>query len=99
MLYGGLPFHNPTDPQDKRATRELDRLLHCKVVIPEFQNQKRKQARISDECRDLLGRILRLPSERISLDEITNHPWFLKGLPGGSVCVCTAKCSCPLAIH
>lgn len=83
MLYGGLPFLDPMDNRDGKAMREMQRLLKCEVLIPEIQTRQKGQFQISPECRDLLWRILRLPEERISLDEITKHPWFLKGLPGG----------------
>ena len=36
---------------------------------------------MSRECRDLVKRMLcREPKERITLEEVKRHPWFLEGL-------------------
>jgi serine/threonine protein kinase len=41
---------------------------------------------VSEECRDLIERILRLePQDRITMPEIRQHPWFggpVRLLPG-----------------
>ena len=39
---------------------------------------------LSTDCHDLLKRIFTLKrSERITIEGIMNHPWYLKNLPGG----------------
>ena len=41
---------------------------------------------VSAECLDILTRVLvAQPSERMTMDEIKTHPWFLKGLPPGAL--------------
>lgn len=41
---------------------------------------------MSADCLDILTRVLvAQPSERMSMDEIKTHPWFLKGLPPGAL--------------
>lgn len=38
-----------------------------------------KWARVSEECKDLIGRMLRKdPHERITLLQILGHPWIKK---------------------
>ena len=41
---------------------------------------------VSAECLDILTRVLvAQPSDRMTMDEIKTHPWFLKGLPPGAL--------------
>lgn len=41
---------------------------------------------VSALCRDLLSRLLvAAPSERMSMEEIKAHPWFLEDLPDGAL--------------
>ena len=41
---------------------------------------------MSADCLDILTRVLvAQPSERMSMDEIKTHRWFLKGLPPGAL--------------
>ena len=41
---------------------------------------------MSAECLDILTRVLVAPpSERMTMEEIKTHPWFLKGLPPGAL--------------
>ena len=41
---------------------------------------------MSEGCRDLLRRLLvAKPSERLSMEEIKQHPWFQKQLPDGAL--------------
>eukprot|EP00013_Stygamoeba_regulata_P005879 CAMPEP_0177632930 /NCGR_PEP_ID=MMETSP0447-20121125/2566_1 /TAXON_ID=0 /ORGANISM="Stygamoeba regulata, Strain BSH-02190019" /LENGTH=729 /DNA_ID=CAMNT_0019134555 /DNA_START=116 /DNA_END=2302 /DNA_ORIENTATION=+ len=47
----------------------IEKIKSCIYTIPEF---------VSPECRDLLLRILQAdPADRMPLDQIANHPWFL----------------------
>ena len=40
--------------------------------------------KVSDECRDLLSKILvDKPEKRITIPEIQQHPWYLEDLPPG----------------
>lgn len=69
MLVGAYPFEDPEDPRDFKKT--ITRILSVQYSIPSY-------VRISKECKHLLSRIfVSDPDERISMDEIKKHPWFL----------------------
>ncbi|XP_075483158.1 serine/threonine-protein kinase SAPK7-like [Primulina tabacum] len=73
MLVGAYPFEDPNDPKNFRKT--ISRIMGVQYTIPDY-------VYISQDCRHLLSRIfVALPSRRISIKEIKNHPWFLKNLP------------------
>ncbi|KAJ7299422.1 hypothetical protein O6H91_Y234700 [Diphasiastrum complanatum] len=73
MLVGAYPFEDPDDPRNVRKI--IDRVRNVCYSIPDY-------VRISSECRDLLSHIFVAdPKKRITIFEITNHPWFLKNLP------------------
>ncbi|ORX75631.1 Pkinase-domain-containing protein [Anaeromyces robustus] len=62
IVCGTLPFDDETD------TVIHQKILNLKYEIPDF---------ISDECKDLITRILKIePSERITIEEILNHKWL-----------------------
>ena len=65
MLCGYLPF------EDKDNDLKKIKILECKLVFPKY---------ISKISRDLMEKILVTdPDIRISLEEIKNHPFFIKG--------------------
>ena len=65
MLCGYLPF------EDKDNDLLFEKILECKLVFPKY---------ISKISRDLMEKILVTdPDIRISLEEIKNHPFFIKG--------------------
>ncbi|KZV34660.1 hypothetical protein F511_12463 [Dorcoceras hygrometricum] len=73
MLVGAYPFEDPEEPKDFRKT--IQRILSVQYSIPESIN-------ISEDCRHLISRIFVAdPSQRITMPQIANHPWFLKNLP------------------
>uniref|UniRef100_A0A0D9WGX3 non-specific serine/threonine protein kinase n=1 Tax=Leersia perrieri TaxID=77586 RepID=A0A0D9WGX3_9ORYZ len=73
MLVGAYPFEDKDDPKNLMKTVKLIR--EVEYEIPE-------QVHISTDCRELISRIfVSDPSERITMQEIKNHPWFLKNLP------------------
>ncbi|XP_010428950.1 PREDICTED: serine/threonine-protein kinase SRK2C [Camelina sativa] len=73
MLVGAYPFEDPSNPKDFRKT--IARILRAQYSVPDY-------VRVSDECRHLLSRIFVANTEkRITIEEIKNHPWFLKNLP------------------
>ncbi|OUM63659.1 hypothetical protein PIROE2DRAFT_30030, partial [Piromyces sp. E2] len=62
MVCGTLPFDDEVDDAIHQ------KILNLKYEIPDF---------ISDDCRDLITRILKVePSERMTIEEILNHPWM-----------------------
>lgn len=78
MLVGAYPFERPEDKHDNQKLQKMiQRILHVDYTIP-------AHVRISDECRDLLKKILVAnEKERITVDGIYNHPWYCKNLPPG----------------
>ncbi|GIL70724.1 hypothetical protein Vretimale_3824 [Volvox reticuliferus] len=78
MLVGAYPFERPEDKHDNQKLQKMiQRILHVDYHIP-------SSVRTSEDCRDLLSKILVAdPSKRITIEEIYNHPWYLKGLPPG----------------
>ncbi|XP_073159171.1 serine/threonine-protein kinase SAPK10 isoform X1 [Henckelia pumila] len=73
MMVGAYPFEDPEEPKDFRKT--IQRILSVQYSIPENIN-------ISEDCRHLISRIFVAdPAQRITMPQITNHPWFLKNLP------------------
>lgn len=78
MLVGAYPFERPEDKHDNQKLQKMiQRILHVDYHIP-------SHIKLSDDCRDLLGKILVPdPLKRITIDGIYNHRWYLKGLPPG----------------
>jgi len=78
MLVGAYPFERPEDkgnPQKLQAM--ITRILKVEYTIPSY-------VKISDECRDIMTRILVAdPDTRITVQGIKQHPWFLRDLPPG----------------
>ncbi|KAK6923671.1 Protein kinase domain, partial [Dillenia turbinata] len=73
MLVGSYPFEDQDDPRNFRKT--ISRIMAAQYNIPDYVH-------LSQQCRDLLSRIIVAnSSRRISIKEIKNHPWFLKNLP------------------
>nr|AIH00110.1 sucrose nonfermenting 1-related protein kinase 2.7 [Fragaria x ananassa] len=73
MVVGAYPF---ADENDQTNIREIvKRIMSVRYVIPGY-------VYISEDCRHLLSRIFVAdPARRITIQEIKNHPWFLKNLP------------------
>eukprot|EP00252_Welwitschia_mirabilis_P013562 TRINITY_DN2980_c0_g1_i1.p3 TRINITY_DN2980_c0_g1~~TRINITY_DN2980_c0_g1_i1.p3 ORF type:complete len:154 (-),score=16.14 TRINITY_DN2980_c0_g1_i1:512-973(-) len=72
MLVGAYPFEDPNDP--KNFGKTIQRIINVRYTIPPY-------VFLSRECRSLLSRILVAnPAKRYTIQEITNHPWFLKKL-------------------
>ena len=73
MLVGAYPFEDPADPRNFRKT--IQRIMGVKYSFP-------ASLHISRECADLVARIFCAnPSQRITLAQLKQHPWFLKNLP------------------
>ncbi|GER30845.1 protein kinase superfamily protein [Striga asiatica] len=73
MLVGAYPFEDPAEPKDFRKT--IHRILSVQYSIPDNIN-------VSEECWHLISRIFVAdPAQRITMNEIRNHVWFLKNLP------------------
>ena len=65
MLCGYLPF------EDKDNDVLFEKILECNVVFPKF---------VSKLGKDLIKKILVTdPNKRITIEEIKNHPFYLKG--------------------
>eukprot|EP00201_Polytomella_parva_P023945 CAMPEP_0175046964 /NCGR_PEP_ID=MMETSP0052_2-20121109/5328_1 /TAXON_ID=51329 ORGANISM="Polytomella parva, Strain SAG 63-3" /NCGR_SAMPLE_ID=MMETSP0052_2 /ASSEMBLY_ACC=CAM_ASM_000194 /LENGTH=141 /DNA_ID=CAMNT_0016310779 /DNA_START=1343 /DNA_END=1768 /DNA_ORIENTATION=- len=78
MLVGAYPFERPEDKHDNQKLQKMiQRILHVEYHVP-------SHVKLSDDCRDLLARILVAdPHRRITVDDIYSHRWFMRGLPPG----------------
>ncbi|XP_074354021.1 serine/threonine-protein kinase SRK2G-like isoform X2 [Apium graveolens] len=73
MLVGAYPFEDKKEPKNFQKTAQ--RILGTQYKIPDY-------VYVSQDCRHILSRILVAPaSRRITIEEIKNHPWFLRNLP------------------
>lgn len=73
MLVGAYPFEDPADPRNFRRT--IQRIMGIKYSFPPHLH-------LSRECVDIIAKIfVGNPANRITVDGIRNHPWFLKNLP------------------
>jgi len=65
MLCGYLPF------EGKENDNLFHKILECKVNLPDY---------LSEEAKDMLLKILvKDPDKRYSIEQIKNHPFYLKG--------------------
>lgn len=82
MMFGQYPFESPQAgqiAQTQRVQHMMNRILAMQWNIPH-------DADISVECKDLLCRMLvPEPSQRITMQQIQHHPWFLTHLPPDAV--------------
>lgn len=80
MLFCEYPFERPEDRRDEmRFQRILQRILRVDYTFP-------NSVPVSQECKDLIARILvGDPDRRITVDQILQHPWYVKGLPPGVI--------------
>lgn len=79
MLFQSYPFCLAEDRKDpERLQKVLMRTLECEFSFPD-------DASVSAECKDLIRRMLTHSKKRITVEEITQHPWFTKGLPQGAL--------------
>jgi len=73
MLVGAYPFEDPEEPRNFRKT--IQRIMSINYSFP-------PDVVISAECQDLLAKIfVTNPSQRITIQGIKQHPWFLTALP------------------
>ena len=90
MLFGRYPFDAPPvaaaaavaaggTPQDIRQRQMQPLILAAKWSIPQ-------DVPISRECFDLLQRLLVAdPAKRLTMAQITHHPWFTTNLPADAL--------------
>ena len=73
MLVGAYPFEDPSDPRNFRKT--IQRIMGVKYSFP-------ANLQLSRECHDLMARtFVANPAQRITIEQIKQHPWFLRNLP------------------
>lgn len=82
MLYCLYPFERPEDRNnDQRFQNILQRILRVDWSFPTAALPV-----VSSECKDLISRILvGDPNQRITVQQILQHPWFVDGLPDGVI--------------
>ncbi|KAL6778758.1 SNRK2B [Auxenochlorella protothecoides x Auxenochlorella symbiontica] len=78
MLVGAYPFERPEDKHDaQKLQKMIQRILRVEYDWP-------PHIKLSPECRDIMARILVAdPQKRISIQELQDHPWYMKDLPPG----------------
>ena len=78
MLFGQYPFeavHQGQVANTQRVQTMMNRILQMQWSIP-------GNVDISDDCRDLLSRMMVAdPGSRLSMQQIQRHPWFVANLP------------------
>eukprot|EP01025_Chloroclados_australasicus_P000696 TRINITY_DN10272_c0_g5_i2.p2 TRINITY_DN10272_c0_g5~~TRINITY_DN10272_c0_g5_i2.p2 ORF type:complete len:333 (-),score=38.54 TRINITY_DN10272_c0_g5_i2:321-1319(-) len=76
LLIGAFPFERPEDAQVKNSFQLMvQRVVSGDYRIPRYP-------RLSAQCVDLLQKLLVVdPSLRITVQQIYQHPWFIKNLP------------------
>lgn len=79
MLFGSYPFESPHAQgqmqQQQRVQAMMGRILSMQWSMP-------ADVPITPECRDLLTRLLEAdPMRRATMQQISQHPWFLQNLP------------------
>lgn len=73
MLVGAYPFEDPTDPRNFRKT--IQRIMGVKYSFP-------ANLALSRECHDLMARtFVANPAQRITIEQIKQHAWFMRNLP------------------
>jgi len=81
LLYGQYPFDNVAEGEPAPAN-EAQKIRH---MLSRMENQSYTLypgVAISEECIDMLRKLLHPnPEQRITLDDILEHPWFNKKLP------------------
>jgi serine/threonine-protein kinase SRK2 len=72
MLFGRYPFN-------ARERDYVKKIVEAKFVLP-------SDVPVSEECKNLLNGMLRAdPKQRLPMDSIKAHPWFIQELPGGAL--------------
>lgn len=78
MLCGRYPFDTKA-PVNQDNTEFVRRTVQAQFTLPDSLN-------LSADCRELLCRMLvPKPTQRITLEEIKRHPWFVVDLPPGAL--------------
>ena len=73
MLSGALPFKGHKPDKNKEKDNKGNKSLENEIISKE----PKKIKKISDNAHNLLQHLLcKDPSQRITCDEILNHPWF-----------------------
>ncbi|KAH7617255.1 putative Serine/threonine-protein kinase SRK2C [Nannochloris sp. 'desiccata'] len=84
MLCAELPFKKPGDVQRKHSVRSelmMNRLLNGEFDFPQ-------EIPLSDDVKDLLRCMLNTdPKARMTVKEISKHPWFQPGLAKGAMII------------
>lgn len=79
MLLGTPPFNQPDETGKAPGLQVVfNRIVTADFHIPEGS--------LSKECEDLIRKILVIdPKQRLTIQEIQNHPWYLDSLPEGAL--------------
>ncbi|KAK9810565.1 hypothetical protein WJX73_001103 [Symbiochloris irregularis] len=78
MLFCKYPFERKEDERDpQRFQKVLQRIARVEYEFP-------ARTPVSDQCKDLLRRILVAdPAQRLQIPQLQQHPWYKQDLPPG----------------
>lgn len=83
MLFARYPFERPDDKKIKGDAR-IQKVLH-RIIKVDYEWPSNSST-ISPELKDMMTKILVAdPKERLTIQQIQQHPWFQKNLPAGSL--------------
>lgn len=90
MIFGFPPFYDDTKSKDRVSS---DQVIFSKIKKGFTPKTKAgygpwfpKYHKVSTECRDLLGRLLRKSiADRLTAEEVLEHPWLNKDVPSAAL--------------
>lgn len=88
LIFGYMPFSSEEDAPEDRINNLLSRIENGLYTIPTWKLGKDyvSMVEVSPDCIDIIDRLLCPdPEERITMQEILEHPWFLTRLPEGAL--------------
>lgn len=78
MMFGMYPFERPGDDLKRDSPKILKRIENVQYNIPKNI--------VSEDCEDLIKKIMVKDSnQRLSIQDIQQHPWYLHNLPKGAL--------------
>jgi calcium-dependent protein kinase len=97
MIFGFPPFYDDTKSKDRVSS---DQVIFSKIKKGFTPKTKAgygpwfpKDHKVSTECRDLLGRLLRKSiADRLTAEEVLEHPWLNKDVPSAALHKITDAC-------
>eukprot|EP00884_Botryococcus_braunii_P018774 jgi/Botrbrau1/5580/Bobra.97_2s0011.1 len=80
MMLGCFPYDHEKNPDPNSLEAAYEVLSKQLIQYRKLPQLKRRIDKLSEELLDLLDKILAPAKERITLEQIKQHPWFLQEL-------------------